>query len=657
MTRVPTPARSRSSLGSSHESRGFVISGRCSSTRRSAARGASCECNDSVEAARLSSALDAMKAPWEGIASSLLHVIENPARQLDEPLITRLADNSVPLPQPLRELTAQVNDFGYRSQARLLRRAMAWPSRSARVLGNLAAEHGVQRLYYAYLHDVLGGIEAAVLRLARERHQEIEDLTPECVHGAMRVLDVGTLPGGVPFIVMELLQGCDLGRLLEDRRILPVDEVVDYVLQVCDALAEAHAQGIVHRDIKPANIFVTRHAHGMPLVKVVDFGISKVPSRGDDVLTRSLTTMGTPAYMAPEQMKSARDVDARADVWALGVVLYECIAGYRPFEAEAMPALCLKVMTDPPLALPSSIPPSIARIVERCLKKDPNDRFSGMATFVLAPTSAASSPTTLNGSTTVVPRVLRPAYLAAGASTVVMIGVLGFTAVLTIVRRESDATPNQPTTMTAAAQPAPGPSSPSGHDRGSHATGPRVKPDQVRDDPAVVLTEAPELREVPARGLTEGVVARTRSQPRTKPPIPPSTSPVRNIARVVPEATPPAILAGPNTIVRSELMLQIETVPPGATVIRAVDRTVLGRTPFTFAVARGPGELQVRILLEGYREEALTFPLTENQTRRVQLQAHQTILTERPTAPTAPEPSAPVSRPRFRGDPVSPDDL
>jgi hypothetical protein len=139
----------------------------------------------SVQAARLAMAVDAMRAPWEGIASTLLHAIENPARQLDEPLVARLAGTSAPLAQPLRELTTQFNGLGLQSQARLLRRAMAWPSRSARVLSNLAAEYGLQRLYYAYLHDILGGIEAAVLRLAREQHREIEDLTPESVHGAM----------------------------------------------------------------------------------------------------------------------------------------------------------------------------------------------------------------------------------------------------------------------------------------------------------------------------------------------------------------------------------------------------------------------------------------------------------------------------------------
>jgi hypothetical protein len=137
------------------------------------------------QAARLASAVEAVSAPWEGVAGLLLHAIQDPTKQLDESLVARLAGTSAPLAQPLRALAAQVHGLERRHQATLLRRAKAWPSRSARVLGNLAAEHGPQRLYYAYLHDVLGGIEAAVLRLAREQHQEVDELTPERVHEAM----------------------------------------------------------------------------------------------------------------------------------------------------------------------------------------------------------------------------------------------------------------------------------------------------------------------------------------------------------------------------------------------------------------------------------------------------------------------------------------
>lgn len=508
-----------------------------------------------------------------------------------------------------------------------------------------------------------------------------------------RVLDVGTLPGGVPFIVMELLRGHDLGRLLEERRILPVHEAVDYVLQVCDALAEAHAQGIVHRDIKPANIFVTHHPHGMPLVKVVDFGISKVPSTGDGVLTHSLMTMGTPSYMAPEQMKSARDVDPRADIWALGVVLYECIAGYRPFDAEMMPALCLKVMTDPPLALPASLPRSIVQVVARCLEKDPNHRFSRIAELALAlapcsrhaleaamiveraqafgviesqvdglgarSTSAVSSPTTLSGSAAVVPRMRRPGYLIAAGGTSFMLGALGFLVILTTLRRGADGDAEQHAAI-ASMQPALGPSAPEQRDEGNRAAGPRVSPKQARDDHTMVPASAPPPREDRAHGLAEAAVARPRTQLHAKPPDPVSTSRARDISRSAHAAAPLPMTAASAAAGRAEVTLKIETVPSGATILRTADRVVLGRTPFTFAAPRGSGELQVRILLHGYREEPVSLPLTDNQSRRVQLQAHHTTPTAAPTALTAPpvsEPSVPVARPRDRGEPVSPEDL
>jgi hypothetical protein len=139
----------------------------------------------SAQAARLASAIDAMRAPWERIASALLRAAEPSSGSLDEQVVARIAGTAAPLAQGLREPIAQVSRTSQAAQAKLLRRALAWPSRSARVLGNLAADHGPQRLYYAYLHDVLGGIEAAVLELARACHQEIENLSAECVHGVM----------------------------------------------------------------------------------------------------------------------------------------------------------------------------------------------------------------------------------------------------------------------------------------------------------------------------------------------------------------------------------------------------------------------------------------------------------------------------------------
>src|SRR5262249_32494476 len=136
-----------------------------------------------------------------------------------------------------------------------------------------------------------------------------------------RVTDVGTLEDEVPYVVMELLHGVDLGRLIDTQGAIPPGEAVDYVLQACEALAEAHAIGIVHRDVKPANLFVAR-IDGKNVLKVLDFGISKSVTT-DVELTQTQTVLGTPAYMSPEQMRSARSVDRRTDIWSIGSVLYE----------------------------------------------------------------------------------------------------------------------------------------------------------------------------------------------------------------------------------------------------------------------------------------------------------------------------------------------
>jgi tRNA A-37 threonylcarbamoyl transferase component Bud32 len=207
---------------------------------------------------------------------------------------------------------------------------------------------------------------------------------------AARVLDVGTLASGAPYMVMEYLDGSDLAQVLSERGPLPIDVAADWVLQACEAVAEAHAAGIVHRDLKPQNLFLARTVGGTSKVKVLDFGVSK--SMGSSfsekaALTRTRSMLGSPLYMAPEQMRSSRDVDSRVDVWALGVVLFELLTQRWPFEADGMPELCLKVVTDAPLsilALRPDAPPSLVEIIERCLEKDPAKRFSNAAELASA---------------------------------------------------------------------------------------------------------------------------------------------------------------------------------------------------------------------------------------------------------------------------------
>jgi serine/threonine-protein kinase len=183
---------------------------------------------------------------------------------------------------------------------------------------------------------------------------------------------------------MEYLDGCDLSELAEQRGPLPASEAVEYVMQACEGLAEAHSLGIVHRDVKLANLFVTRGHAGAPLVKVLDFGISKVNPFGESEqdMTRSASMLGSPRFMSPEQMRDARAVDARSDLWSLGVVLYRLVAGRPPFEAATLGRLLAMVMYEPHDALSlvrSDLPPGFEAVVARCLQKEPKHRFANVA--------------------------------------------------------------------------------------------------------------------------------------------------------------------------------------------------------------------------------------------------------------------------------------
>ena len=197
-----------------------------------------------------------------------------------------------------------------------------------------------------------------------------------------RVLDVGMLESGVPYLIMEFLEGSDLAKILTESGPMPVTYALRLFRQACAALAEAHAAGIVHRDLKPQNLFLTRTPNGSPKLKVLDFGISKSSDgggRAGHALTSATTVLGSPLYMAPEQIVSSRDVDARADVWSLGVVLFELLTGRCPFDADTYAALCVKIASGEPCRVSEfrqDVAPEVIAIIDRCLERDVEKRFA-----------------------------------------------------------------------------------------------------------------------------------------------------------------------------------------------------------------------------------------------------------------------------------------
>ena len=202
-----------------------------------------------------------------------------------------------------------------------------------------------------------------------------------------RVLDVGTLETGSPFIVMELLEGEDLSSIVRRQGPLPVATAAAWMLEACEALAEAHAMGIVHRDLKPANLFLAFGAGGLQSIKVFDFGISKVTGAAFEAsLTRTVSVLGSPGYASPEQLRATKNVDHRTDVWALGVTLYQLVSADMPFKADTLPELSIKIAIDPTprLAPALRVPAAFEQIIRRCLEKDPAQRYPHIAALAEA---------------------------------------------------------------------------------------------------------------------------------------------------------------------------------------------------------------------------------------------------------------------------------
>lgn len=264
-----------------------------------------------------------------------------------------------------------------------------------------------QKVAVKFLSAALRENRDAVERFLREARAAAHIRSEHVV----RVIDLSGTEGDLCFMVLEYLEGRDLSQVVHARGHLAVTEAVGYLVQACEAVGEAHGLGIVHRDLKPGNLFLTHRPDGSPLIKVLDFGISKstineatggVAGGGSGrvgELTSTSMVLGSPMYMSPEQLRSAKNVDARADVWSLGVILHELLTGQPAFTGESTTEVLAMIVADPPTPLRRvrpELPAALEQVVLACLEKPPARRLQSVAELVqrlapFAPAWAAAS--------------------------------------------------------------------------------------------------------------------------------------------------------------------------------------------------------------------------------------------------------------------------
>ncbi|HEY8038146.1 MAG TPA: serine/threonine-protein kinase [Polyangiaceae bacterium] len=242
-----------------------------------------------------------------------------------------------------------------------------------------------------------------------------------------RVIDVGVWRERVPYMVMDYLNGQDLREVLKATGgPLPIPVALDYVVQICTGIAEAHANGIVHRDLKPSNLFITKRPDGSDLLRILDFGISKWSAGESEVdeLTQTGVVLGSPKYMSPEQLFGSADVDARADVWSIGAILYEMLSGRPPFDLPTFTKICAELSTN---RMPPSlherrpeITPELDAVVMKCFVRAPEERIQNVAELAGALLDAIGAPfadaVRLKIASTLDPRSGRDAMAASGGS-------------------------------------------------------------------------------------------------------------------------------------------------------------------------------------------------------------------------------------------------
>jgi serine/threonine-protein kinase len=248
-----------------------------------------------------------------------------------------------------------------------------------------------QRVAIKVLGEDLRAYPELVRRFEREARAASALSSPH----AVRVFDIDTTEDGTPFFVMELLSGRDLSDIVASDGPQRVGVAVRWVIEACDAIAEAHRLGIVHRDIKPSNLLLCETGS----IKVLDFGIAKSEAPNERAITLGVQPLGTPQYMSPEQVRCAKDVDARTDIWSLGVTLYELVTGRPPFNHDLSAACIASIAADPvpdPRDFKADLPEDFVKVIMRALEKDPKKRYQTVDELVLAlaPFGEAMTPET-----------------------------------------------------------------------------------------------------------------------------------------------------------------------------------------------------------------------------------------------------------------------
>ena len=468
------------------------------------------------------------------------------------------------------------------------------------------------------------------------RHQNIVD-----------IVDFGRIAkdggGFIIYIVMELLEGESLAGRLDSRR-LSLDEVRHILGQCCSGLAASHAKGIIHRDLKPDNLFLVKRGGDPNFLKILDFGIAKLTATAPtNAKTRTGTLIGTPAYMSPEQCAGRNKIDARSDVYSLGIVLYEMLTGQVPFKGEGFGDIVVAHLTEdprPPSQLRPDLPPAWEAVALRAIEKDPERRFQSMEEMAAAladPEAYAASPAV----------VAAAARVAAAPTTAVPV---------VSYDPPSGAQPVPPAPAPGGTPPAPIPSSPSSPSSPSHSDAATVVASTRGKRVDTTLSSAASEVRPPATGRRRlAVVAVTAAAAMAAAIVvirfggggaaAPLASPAAPVVAATATVKPPEPAAAPPV---AAVLVSLTTQPPGAAVVRADDPAhVVGVTPLTMKLVKGSPGFDVQLSLDGYRVERRAISSDVNREIDVNLlqqpsaPAPGAARRQRPASrPAAPTPSA-----------------